>query len=162
MKEIKSIIRDYVSDKSDIRATSVFDWFVSENAELWETFKEECAADGLLRIIKRIFNEHARPLTSNYSGVQQEFRLQEELKVLEKIPNLRTHVHLMDRDGVATYTTWQNATDAMLAADEAYSLKQSEDMGQRAKVMAKLRRLRDSLGIPPEATFSQHWDALRQ
>lgn len=163
MKELKAIIRNYVSDKADIQAEPVFDWIVAEHPELWETYKEEHARRGLLSTIKSVFNEHARPLRVDYSGVQQEFRLQEEQKVIKEVPGLPRHIHIMDPDdGTATYYPWQEATDKMLAADEAFSIKQAEDCTQRAMAISRLRRLRKDLGIPPDVTFSQHWDALRQ
>jgi hypothetical protein len=163
MKELRAIIRNYVSDKADIKAGPVFDWFIAQNPELWETYKEECATEGLKRIIKTIFNEHSVPLKDNYSGTQIEFSLKEAQKIIKKIPNLPRHIHIMDaKDGSATYYPWQEATDGMLASDEAFSIKQSEDCIQRAKAIAKLRRFRNSIGVPENVTLAQHWDALSQ
>ncbi len=161
MKEIRKIIRLYVSDKAEIPALPVKQWFITEHQELWDRFKEEAAEAKLMSIIKGVFNEHVRPLKDNWT--QMEFRLREKQKVVTRIPTLPRHVHDIDpEDGTATYYPWEDATDRILAVDEAFSRKQSQDCAQRAEAISEFRRYRDSLGIAPDVTFSQHLDALSQ
>jgi hypothetical protein len=164
MKELKAIIRSYVSDKSEIRAQSIADWFKTEHQMLWEDVRDEYADKGLLTEIKLICNEHAvRTRAVNHSGKELKLRLRYEKKVVEQIPNLPRFIHVIDPEtGSAIYYPWQEATDPMLAEHQALSTKQSEDCAQTAMALGGLRRLRNDMGIPPLMTFSQHMDALRQ